>query len=207
MHRHRTVMLAALALGCGGGGGGNGSMGPPPVTAASVTVALSGSTTFAAGETRQATATAKAADGSVIANPAVTWSSSNASVASVSGTGTSATVTGESDGAAAITAKVGAAQGMVNVTVQTTATPAATVTTPGLSFEPPTVTITAGGTVTWSVSGTTHSVVFNSTAPEGGNVPNTAPGGSASRTFATPGRYAYHCGIHGASMSGTVVVR
>lgn len=205
MHRLRTGLVAALVLGCGGGG--NGSMGPPPATATSVTVSLSGSTTFAAGEARQATAAAKAADGSVIANPAVTWSSSSASVASVSGTGTRATITGESDGTAAITATVGTVRGMVNVTVQTTATPAATVTTPGLSFEPPTVTITAGGTVTWSVSGTTHSVVFNSAAPEGGDVPNTAPGGSASRTFATPGRYAYHCGVHGASMSGTVVVQ
>ena len=35
---------------------------------------------------------------------------------------------------------------------------AVTVTTPGMTFSPSTVTINNGGTVTWDISGTTHTV-------------------------------------------------
>ena len=35
---------------------------------------------------------------------------------------------------------------------------AATVTTPGMTFSPSSVTINQGGTVTWDISGTTHTV-------------------------------------------------
>lgn len=35
---------------------------------------------------------------------------------------------------------------------------AVTVTTPGMTFSPGTVTINNGGTVTWDISGTTHTV-------------------------------------------------
>jgi plastocyanin len=82
----------------------------------------------------------------------------------------------------------------------------ATVTTVNVSFSPATVTIAAGGSVTWQISGATHNVTFAGAAPTGGNVPDTDSGGSASRTFATAGSYDYRCTRHD-GMTGRVVVQ
>jgi plastocyanin len=80
-----------------------------------------------------------------------------------------------------------------------------TVTTPNETFSPATVNLAAGGTVVWQISGATHNVTFAGTAPAGGNIPDTSPGNSASRTFATAGTYNYQCTRH-SGMSGIVVV-
>jgi plastocyanin len=80
-----------------------------------------------------------------------------------------------------------------------------TVTTPNLTFAPPSVTIPAGGTVTWQFSGNTHNVTFTAAQPPGGNIPDQPAGSSQSRTFTTAGSYGYVCTRH-SSMSGTVVV-
>lgn len=150
--------------------------------------------------------------------PAAQWSGANASVATVSATGV---VTGVAAGTAAVTARItqnGATrEATVNVTVGTTTTPppptnpgapmTATVTTPGESFSPATVTIGVGGTVTWQFTGSTrHNVTFNGTAPTGGNIPDTNAGGSATRTFSAAGTYSYTCTRHD-GMNGTVVVQ
>jgi plastocyanin len=83
----------------------------------------------------------------------------------------------------------------------------ATVTTPGESFSPAAVTITAGGTVTWSFTGVSrHNVTFTGQQPAGGNVPDTDVGGSATRTFAAAGTYPYTCTRHD-GMNGQVVVQ
>lgn len=82
----------------------------------------------------------------------------------------------------------------------------ATVTTVNVSFSPATVTIAAGGSVTWQISGATHNVTFNAAAPTGGNIPDTDSGGSASRTFSTAGSYDYRCTRHN-GMTGRVVVQ
>jgi trimeric autotransporter adhesin len=82
----------------------------------------------------------------------------------------------------------------------------ATVTTPGVTFNPSAVTIGVGGTVTWQFSGARHNVVFRSAAPPGGNIPDTEPGISVSRTFNTAGTYDYDCTRHN-GMSGRVVVQ
>jgi plastocyanin len=76
----------------------------------------------------------------------------------------------------------------------------------GNRFDPSTLTIGVGGTVTFNnVSGTTHNVTFTTTgSPD--NVADFASGTHAV-TFSTAGTYNYHCTIHGASMSGVVVVQ
>lgn len=82
----------------------------------------------------------------------------------------------------------------------------ATVTTPGASFSPAEVTVRAGGTVAWQVSGDTHNVTFQGAAPPGGSVPDTRPGTTVARTFGTAGSYPYVCTRH-SGMSGRVVVQ
>jgi plastocyanin len=81
----------------------------------------------------------------------------------------------------------------------------ATVSTPGDAFSPQTVTISAGGTVTWNISGATHNVTFGGTAPTGGNIPDTR-GASVSRSFPAIGTYDYQCTRHD-GMTGRVVVQ
>jgi plastocyanin len=74
------------------------------------------------------------------------------------------------------------------------------------SFNPATVSITVAGMVTWTNnSGTDHNVTFAQAAGAPTNIPNFATG-SASRSFASAGAFAYQCTIH-PGMSGTVVVQ
>jgi plastocyanin len=151
--------------------------------------------------------------------PAATWTTSDATRATVSGTGV---VTGVAAGSATITASITSGgvtrTGSATVTVTagggTTPPPppppppgnsSATVTTPGETFSPQTVTITAGGTVTWQISGATHNVTFNGAAPTGGNIPDTRSGNIA-RQFTTAGSYDYQCTRH-SGMTGRVVVQ
>ena len=74
------------------------------------------------------------------------------------------------------------------------------------SFTPNAVTITKGGTVTWTnEAGTTaHNVTFTSSGSPSdiGNMTS----GNATRTFNTTGSYSYHCTNH-PSMTGTVTVQ
>jgi plastocyanin len=74
------------------------------------------------------------------------------------------------------------------------------------SFAPNAVTITKGGTVTWTnEAGTTaHNVTFTTSGSPSdiGNMTS----GNATRTFNTAGTYTYHCTNH-ASMTGTVTVQ
>lgn len=84
------------------------------------------------------------------------------------------------------------------------------------TFNPATVTVPAGTTVTWQWPSTcsdgyggyytcpTHSVVFD----DGSNIQSpTQSTGTFTRTFSAAGTYKYHCAIHGSSMSGQVVVQ
>jgi len=74
------------------------------------------------------------------------------------------------------------------------------------SFAPASVTITKGGTVTWTnEAGTTpHNVTFSSTGAPA-NIANFTTGSSA-RTFPNVGTFSYQCTNH-AGMSGTVTVQ
>ena len=81
----------------------------------------------------------------------------------------------------------------------------ATVNIMNFSFMPATLTINAGDTVTWTnLDQAAHSAVFAGGGPQ---TPVLGNGQSASISFANAGTFNYQCGIHGASMSGTVVVR
>ena len=73
------------------------------------------------------------------------------------------------------------------------------------AFDPPTVTINAGETVTWTNRDqAAHSAAFTSGGPK---TPILTTGKSASLTFTVAGTFNYVCGIHGATMMGTVIVR
>ena len=83
---------------------------------------------------------------------------------------------------------------------------AATVTVDitGFLFKPDVLSITAGDTVTWTNRDSAlHSVVFLTGL---GQTENFGLGQSASLRFIAPGTYKYICGLHGQSMSGTVMV-
>ena len=72
-------------------------------------------------------------------------------------------------------------------------------------YTPGQVSVTTGTTVTWTWAAgnyTAHSVTFE----DGAESSVTQGSGTHQRTFTTAGTFAYHCAVHGAAMSGTVVV-
>ena len=86
-----------------------------------------------------------------------------------------------------------------------------------LQFEPATLTIKAGDTVTWvNNKMAPHNVIFDAAAVPGGKAVadslsqeqlTFAPGESYSSTFSDPGEYSYFCAPHrGAGMVGKIVV-
>ncbi len=74
-------------------------------------------------------------------------------------------------------------------------------------FDPQTITIPAGTTVTWTNSGAVpHTVTADDKKFDSGLL---NPGQSFSQTFDTPGTYGFYCTLHGApgtGMFGTIVV-
>jgi plastocyanin len=77
------------------------------------------------------------------------------------------------------------------------------VTIANFSFQPGTISVPVGTTVTWqNADSVTHTVTSDSGAFDSGQIP---PGGSFSTTFSQPGLYTYHCQIH-PSMTGSVMV-
>ena len=80
-------------------------------------------------------------------------------------------------------------------------------------FDPNSTTVAVGTKVTWSwntCSGdgyggqtcVSHAILFDD-----GTASGAQSDGSWSRTFTSAGTYKYHCTIHGAAMSGTIVVQ
>ncbi len=77
----------------------------------------------------------------------------------------------------------------------------ASVSISGFAFQPGTVTIAKGGTVTWTNNdGSTHTVKFQDSES-----PALQNGKTYSKTFAAEGTYDYSCGIH-TYMKGKVIV-
>lgn len=73
------------------------------------------------------------------------------------------------------------------------------------AFNPASLTVDSGVTVTWRNNGaTTHTVTSDSTGLF--NSGNIAPGGTFSRAFNTKGTFGYHCTIH-AGMAGSITVK
>ena len=82
------------------------------------------------------------------------------------------------------------------------------------SFSPSVRTVAAGSTVTWHWDDCSNNgygstcVTHNVTFDDGSGVASSSQSsGTFSRTFATAGTFKYHCTIHGAAMSGTIVVQ
>jgi len=77
----------------------------------------------------------------------------------------------------------------------------ASVSISGFAFQPASVTIAKGGTVTWTNNdGTAHTVKFSDSES-----PGLSSGKTYSKTFDSTGTFSYICGIH-TYMHGTVVV-
>lgn len=89
----------------------------------------------------------------------------------------------------------------------------------GLTFEPATITINTGDTVTWTVTvsiNAPHSVtsgtpadsgkVFDSGTGTGANLLLRDTGQTFQHTFGEPGEYLYYCTVHPVDMTGKVVV-
>ncbi len=169
IHSTRTLRrsLSALAIALLATAGSCGGDGPTAPVVASRVVVTPASATIIAGKNASFTAQALDASGAVMAGSAITWSSSDTSIAVVTG----GTVTARKPGAANIIAASGAVQGIAAVTV--IPVPVASVTvapTPDTIFVSRTVQIVAtpgdeagaaltGRTVTWSSSDTTVATV------------------------------------------------
>ncbi|MFI5312067.1 MAG: plastocyanin/azurin family copper-binding protein [Gemmatimonadales bacterium] len=88
----------------------------------------------------------------------------------------------------------------------TTQVPANTIqATDGLVFNPNTLTVAKGTTVTFTFGSTTHNVTFSGTGAQY-NIPDTY-NGSAQRTFSTAGTFGFTCSIHGGYMTGQITVQ
>ena len=92
-------------------------------------------------------------------------------------------------------------------------TTTAAVTVGNNLFSPATANVAPGTVVTWTwascesdIYGQTC-VSHNVTFADGGGTSPVQTTGSFSRTFNTAGTYNYHCSVHGAAMSGKVVVQ
>jgi plastocyanin len=95
-------------------------------------------------------------------------------------------------------------------TTQTQVPGATTVTIQNFAFNPASITVPKGTTVTWVNQDTTDHTIVNdaqgSTAQGALFTSNSlSRGGSYSYTFENPGTYPYHCSIHMA-MKATVIV-
>ena len=72
-----------------------------------------------------------------------------------------------------------------------------------MAFNPTTLTVPVGTTVTWkNLDNTTHHVVSDTGAFESSDLTN---GQTFNFTFTKAGNYPYHCAIH-PSMTGTIIV-
>ena len=74
-----------------------------------------------------------------------------------------------------------------------------------MMYAPRNVTISKGGTVTWTWRGTTHSVTSDDGTSFDSGIQTT--GATFSFTFDSAGTYPYHCLVHGQQMSGSVTVQ
>lgn len=206
-HGSRVSAVAALAaLGtlaaCGGagdatgpgGGGGGGSVASVSVSPGTASVAVGATTTL--------TATPVDASGSAVSGATVTWSTSDAAIATVSSSGV---VTGVATGTATITATSGTVKGTSTVTVTPAQVASVTLAANqtsllafvadsvhlGTAIVTPTLKDAAGNvltgrTVTWASSDTNVAQVNSTGVVEaigGGTATITATSGSASGTI------------------------
>jgi plastocyanin len=192
------LIVAATGAGCSDGSG------PPPsvLTTVVVTPATSSLFTVAPGNTIRLSVVAQDQHGRTMAGTP-SFSSDNATIADVSSAGT---ITAVAAGTATITASLTidgvTKEGTATVTTQV-APEFVTVSAPGNVFQPTTVDVRAGGTVTWTFQSTPHQVNFT-TANAPADIPE-FQNGSVSRVFPSSSlEYRYQCS--GPGMSGFVRV-
>jgi plastocyanin len=83
----------------------------------------------------------------------------------------------------------------------------ASVAIKNFEFQPKTITVKPGTTVTWTNDQGTHTVTSDT---DSFSSPTLSEGKTFSRKFTKKGTYGYHCSFHGSAghdMSGTIVVR
>lgn len=191
MGRLLFVSTVLVLTSCSGDSSGPNTVATVEVTATSTTVRV--------GESAQLTATAFNASGSVVTGGTASWSTSSASLATVSPTGL---VSALSTGQVTITASVSGVAGSLPLTVVTAG--AAVVFMPGFSFVPFTTNIRVGGSVAFDFPAETHNVIFSRITGAPADIQATS-NRSVSRTFTVAGNFPYDCTLH-PGMSGLVVV-
>ena len=72
-----------------------------------------------------------------------------------------------------------------------------------MAFNPSTLTISIGETVTWTLTNGTHTVVSDDGSWHSGSL---STGGTFTHQFDSAGEFGYKCGIH-SSMTGTIIVQ
>lgn len=142
--------------------------------------------------------------------PQLAWAMGTDGVVGISNGVVSGVAAGTTTVTASFTADGRRWSATASVTV-TAATPTAPsqATVQGIddAFSPSTVTIAAGGTVTWSMVDEEHDVTFTGAAPPGGSIPRIDRDEPVSRTFPDAGTYAYTCQRHDGDHGGTVIVQ
>jgi plastocyanin len=187
--------------------------------AATITVSPSTPTITTPGGTQLFTGTAADSIGTPLTT-GLFWTSRTPAVATVNPTNGSltSTATAVSNGTTRILFSAGARSdsALLTVTGQLSSAPSAISVTVGDNFfksvrnnsvNAAIDTVAVGGTVTWTWSGfSSHSVESLLTPTFASSVTRTAPF-SYQITFNTPGTYQYDCVVHGAPMTGTIIVR
>ncbi len=166
--------------------------------------------TIALGQLTQATVSGRDALGGTVAlgTRVVTWSTSNASIATVTSAGV---VTGVGVGTVSLQASVvdGAVPktGSVQLIVSSipNAPTTADVVMPGLTFNPVETVVKQGGTVRFIFPPLVHNVIWDPRLAGSPTDINTTSNVTVSRTFPTVGVFQYKCTLH-PGMDGTVIV-
>lgn len=208
LRANAALALVAMVAACGGGGGGGPTQ--PPITATLGSIVPSVTTlNLTAGQRRTITVEARDPNNQLISGASgFGFSSSAPAVAPVSSSGE---VTALSAGSATITVSLTlngiTRTATVAVTVTGSLPLAATVAAGAASndFQPGTVAIARGGTVTWTFGALAHNVEFGNTTGAPAGIP-ASTNTSVSRTFGTAGTFAYTCTLH-ANMNGSVLVQ
>ena len=195
-----TLVLAVGIAACGddtvtGNGNGNGNG-----TVASVVVTPPSPTLTAIDDTVQLTATALNASLNAISGKTFAWASLDTDIATVGSS--SGLVTAVANGSVTVTATTDGIPGQAVITVD--ATPVSSVTVGDNFYNPSSLSVSSGTTVTWNWSGVApHTVTFD----DGIGSSGTQSSGIHTRQFTQAGTFGYFCTVHGAAvMSGEVVV-
>jgi len=194
-----ALALTALLAGCSS----SDSTGTPPPdnTVASVSISPSSAADLEVKLTQVFTATAKNAAGTELTGVAFTWTTSDASILTLSAT-TGSSVTGTAVKVGSATVGASASSKSASVSLNVIAALGATVAAADFTFTPAIATIHAGESVQWTGLNT-HNVVFKTL----GAPTDLGFVGTGRRTFSTPGTYDYVCGPHeAAGMKGQVIV-